>query len=630
LTDGGDVNSGAIEVTDAYVWTGGRGGLMRWNRDDPNVQWKYTSESGLVENNVRDILADDETALWIATGSWPFYGDGWSRFTFVEGRQRWQTYTSGEGLRADGVFDFFWDSQGRLWAGARDGAWLYDEDRWTELEQLSDHWVSVIYEASDGAFWFELSGSDVVRYDPQVEDEAAWQRFDPREQLGSDKGGFNHVSSIIEGPPGVIWLGTNAGVVRYDGDTWQRGGGNLDVWTYAALRDLDGALWFGVDGSNYGLVRLAPDGEQHTYSTADGLTGDVKALRLDSAGVLWAAGEGLNQYDRENDRWQGYSAQNGLAHNHASAILQDLSGALWFGHSIFFTDAVGDDYTWSGGVSRFVSGDTPAWQYFDSGDGLNQSAVHVLYQDRDGILWFGFDRKGGGVCRYDLNEASWLDCFRADPDGLAADEVDAILQTRDGAMWFGTSGGGLSRRYGGRWETFTQDEEQLLSNEVHCLAEDADGALWITTDLGVNRFNYAEGNWSRFTTGASDLIADEVLAVAPDKHGGLWFGTTKGLSYWDGDKQDFRPNADGTPALPEWVTNCAQALHVDRFGMVWVGTDEGVFRSTPQGGWMRLTTANGLASNYVLAIFEDADGVLWVGTPSGVSRVSIGEQFIRR
>ncbi len=38
---------------------------------------------------------------------------------------------------------------------------------------------------------------------------------------------------------------------------------------------------------------------------------------------------------------------------------------------------------------------------------------------------------------------------------------------------------------------------------------------------------------------------------------------------------------------------------------------------------MRLTTADGLASNYVRAIFEDADGTLWIGTPSGVSRLSI-------
>jgi ligand-binding sensor domain-containing protein len=62
---------------------------------------------------------------------------------------------------------------------------------------------------------------------------------------------------------------------------------------------------------------------------------------------------------------------------------------------------------------------------------------------------------------------------------------------------------------------------------------------------------------------------------------------------------------------------------VDRYGSVWVGTDEGLYRSTPEGGWVHLTTANGLASNHVLAIFEDSEGTFWIGTPGGISSVTI-------
>ena len=264
------------------------------------------------------------------------------------------------------------------------------------------------------------------------------------------------------------------------------------------------------------------------------------------------------------------------------------------------------------------------WQSFSTDDGLSKQAVHSIYQDQDGIIWFGFDRAGGGVCRYDPAKDDWLPCFRQDPNGLAADDVDSILQTSDGALLFGTSGGGLSRFDGERWQTFNQANSDLLSDQVHCLAEDDEGALCVTTDQGVNRFSYEANRWVPFTTRNSDLIADEVFAVTLDNKGGIWFGTRKGLSHYDVAARTWH-DVEETPKLAGWVDNCTQALHVDRDGMVWVGTDEGLYRSTPEGGWLRLTTANGLASNHVLAVYEDAEGVLWIGTPSGISRLSIGE-----
>lgn len=617
LTDGDDVKEGALAVVGDYVWTGGNGGVMRWNRDNPGQQQRFTSEGGLAENSVGAILAESETTLWFGTGGWPFGGSGLSRYEFGEGREHWRTYTSGDGLASDTVSDLYRDSLGRVWAGTKAGARVYDGQRWTGFGQLRDEWVRCVYEASDGVFWFGLSGTGLARYDPSASGDAAWQRFDLMGLLDSGNEGYRFVLDVVEGSPGELWIATHAGVVTHDGETWQPVGGELDAWTRSAVRDVDGALWF---GTTKGLVRLDADG-QHTYTTADGLTGSVYALSLDDSGVLWAAGGGLSRYNREDDSWTGTYAHDDLAINYVSAILQDASGSLWFGHNIFY-----EEYTWDGGVSRYTPGSDDEWQHFSTGDGLSKSAVHVVYQDRDGTLWFGFDRAGGGVCRYDVDQERWH-CYQADPTGLASDAVDSIVQTRDGALWFGTSGGGLSRFDRERWETFTQANgyrSRLLSDQVHCLAEDGAGALWITTDRGVNRFFYETGEWVPFTTRNSDLIADEVLAVTLDGDSGIWFGTTRGLSRYDVARRRWR-NVPGTPALPDWVDNCTQSLHVDRYGTVWVGTSEGLYRSTPEGGWLRLTTANGLASNQVLAVFEDADGALWIGTPSGVSRLSVSE-----
>ena len=157
---------------------------------------------------------------------------------------------------------------------------------------------------------------------------------------------------------------------------------------------------------------------------------------------------------------------------------------------------------------------------------------------------------------------------------------------------------------------------------MHCLAEDSEGALWVTTDQGVNRFLYNTGEWVSFTTRNSDLIADEVLAVVRDGKDGIWFGTREGLNHYDVAARSWH-SVEETPALTSWIDNCVQALHVDRYGSLWVATGEGLYRQTPEGGWTKLTTTNGLASNHVLAIFEDTEGILWIGTPTGVSRLRV-------
>ena len=620
FVDSDDVHDGALAVAGETVWTGGNGGVVRWSRDDPGQRQTFTSEDGLAENNVHAILAEGENVLWFGTGGWPFGGSGVSRYAFGPGRERWRTsaawrtYKAGDGLGSDTVFDLYQDSEGDMWAGTTEGARVFDGRRWRGFDELEDAWVRCILEASDGAFWFGLSGGGLARHDPTVAGDGAWQWFDPMDLLGSQQEGYRYVLDVVEGAPGEVWAATHAGVVHFDGETWRAGGGALDAWTQAAVRDRDGALWFGTSN---GLVRVGPDGGQRTYTTADGLTGIVYALFLDDRDTLWAAGNGLSRYDRENDRWWGYRAPEGLAYNYVSAILQDTGGSFWFGHSIFY-----QGFTWDGGVSRYTPGGDDGWQHFSTDDGLSERAVHVIAQGRDGAMWFGFDRAGGGVCRADVGRDNWH-CYQADPAGLASSAVDSIVQTGDGALWFGTSGGGLSRFDGERWESFTQANSGLLSDEVHCLAEDSEGAVWVTTDRGVNRFFYETGEWVPFTTGNSDLIADDVLALALDGSD-VWLGTREGLSRYDVARRGWH-TVEGTPALPGWVGNCAQLLHVDRHGTVWAGTGEGLYRSTVAGGWLRLTTADGLASNQVLAVFEDADGGLWVGTPSGVSRVEISE-----
>ncbi|MBN1811906.1 MAG: PD40 domain-containing protein [Anaerolineae bacterium] len=614
LTNGNDVKQGAMAAAGNYVWTGGSGGVVRWDRDNPDRSRKFLSEDGLAGNDVKAILAESDTTIWFGTGEW-FGGSGLSRYTFDEGREIWRTFSASDGLGVDTVLSLYHDSQDRIWAGtAWAGPRTLDGQRWTGFDEASSERVYCIYESANGALWFCFLDKGIARYDPLAPKDTAWQQINLKELLGSDNNDYLYPTDIVQDASGELWITTNAGVVRCNCDgepdtiSAQAAGGELDVWASAARRDKEDVLWF---ATTEGVVRVNPDGQRRRYTSKDGLTGTIYALALDDEGILWAAGNGLNRYDAENDRWLGYRLTDGLAHNNVSAILQDNAGALWFAQQL----------NWPGGVTRYTPGSNQTWERFDTDDGLSASNVHVLYQDRDGRIWLGFNQTGGGACRYDPDTETWL-CYEQNPYSLVSNNVDSIVQTSDGAMWFGTSGGGLSRFDGEDWEAYTQANSALLSDEVHCLAEDSTGALWITTDQGVNRFLYETGEWRPLTTDTSELINNKVWAVAPDREQGIWLGTKEGLSHYNIETRRWRNYQDGPKVL--WSTDgCSQSLLVDRYGTLWMGTDEGLYRQTPDGGWLHLTPLNGLASNHILAIFEDVDGVIWIGTPSGISRLTI-------
>src|ERR1700754_4525062 len=73
-------------------------------------------------------------------------------------------------------------------------------------------------------------------------------------------------------------------------------------------------------------------------------------------------------------------------------------------------------------------------------------------------------------------------------EGLAQSQVYAVCEDRRGYLWCGTRGGGLSRFDGVNFTTLTE-EDGLINNYVRCLLEDRSGRLWVGTDQGVSLYD---------------------------------------------------------------------------------------------------------------------------------------------
>lgn len=251
-------------------------------------------------------------------------------------------------------------------------------------------------------------------------------------------------------------------------------------------------------------------------------------------------------------------------------------------------------------------------------DGLSQSSVLALHQDRLGFLWLGTQ---DGLNRYDGTQVRVFRHDPLDPASMPTSYVQTIAETRDGALWLGTWGGGLSR-LDPATETFThfrhdpEDDSSLPDDVVTAILEDRAGRLWVGTGGGLARLDRATGRFRR-TKGLPDPFVWS-LAEAPD--GALWVGFYRaGLARWNpttGRARFYRHDPSRRDGLPsdETVT-----VRFAQGGTLWVGTGAGVARLDPTSG--RATPvrpgAGGACGTLVYGLAEGTDGVLWVATGDG-------------
>jgi len=132
-------------------------------------------------------------------------------------------------------------------------------------------------------------------------------------------------------------------------------------------------------------------------------------------------------------------------------------------------------------------------------DGLSQSAVYALMQDRQGFVWIGTK---DGLNRYDGYNFTVYKNIPSDSTSLSNNYITALFEDRRGAIWVGTREGGLNRLdpASGTFRRFMHspdDSGSISNNRISSLAEDHLGALWIATDDGLNRLSREQAAQAR-------------------------------------------------------------------------------------------------------------------------------------
>jgi diguanylate cyclase (GGDEF)-like protein len=438
----------------------------------------------------------------------------------------------------------------------------------------------------------------------------------------------NSVMSIMQSRDGYLWLGTEEGLVRFDGvqftvfdpsntqfmihprvrTAYQDRHGDIWIGTlgggisrlrdgvgapgpdeglardqiYFFQEDKQGDLWA---GTGQGLHRLHA-GKWEIFSS-EGLSADVVCYWEDADGTMWLGTEsGLVHF--QNGRLTTFGKRDGLRSSSVHAVVRDRAGTLWVGTE--------------GGLARMIGN---RFQMVRGGNGANAApAARVIYsllEDRDGNLWIA---SGGGLSRYRDGRFEHLTTQNGLPDEI----VLTLFEDREGILWAGLNSGGLLRLRDARFTSYTPTEG-LSHNITWSVSQDSEGAMWIATHKGLNRLQ--DGKIRVFTK-ADGLAEDAVSAVLGDSKGNVWAGSGHGLSrLHNGVWHTFRQN-DGLP------NDSVMALFEDNHGVIWIGTHGGVVRFSEEHFLPAFTTADGLVNNLVRSIYQDHTGRMWIGTPAGL------------
>jgi ligand-binding sensor domain-containing protein len=415
-----------------------------------------------------------------------------------------------------------------LLTGLRSGALRLSGDRVLQLapsSALPDGLIVAMAETGDGRVWLGTRDSGLFVLEGGRSAPVAGTLPDPK------------VNALLPLSDREVWVGTDAGVVRWDGATLTREGvpaALAHAQVLALLRDADGTVWA---GTGKGLARVR--GGASELVTA----GPVTALFEDREGGLWAGGaRGLTRL-----RAPRFVRTGGDAASGGGAVHVDASGRLWFAPT-------------AGGLFWFRDGRA---QRVTAG-GLGADVVYALAASADGV-WAA--RQRGGLTHLRVDERGEVTALTyTSARGLPEDVVYAVHERRDGTVWAGTLRAGPAVLRGGR---FAREAALagLAAETVTAIAEDARGTLWLGTPRGLHAL--ADGHARTYAV-ADGLPADDVTCLLGDD-GALWIGTAQGLAV----------AVDGR-LLPSVSTDALRApvvgVAAGRDGWLWVATAEQLLR----------------------------------------------------
>ncbi|MBK9097263.1 MAG: hypothetical protein IPM14_03905 [bacterium] len=319
-------------------------------------------------------------------------------------------------------------------------------------------------------------------------------------------------------------------------------------------------------------------------------------------------------------------------------------------------------------ISFFVSAFSQTYEYFFSqltdAEGLSQSTIFSMIQDRYGYLWLGTI---DGLNRYDGYEFKVYSNDPSDLNSISDNFISSLYEDSDGYIWVGTVNGYLNRfdrksekfkryyindffssdvKYKDDYYEYPLAFSRNQNNSITSIAEDSNGDLWIGTwGNGLIIFDRKNSNSVHIFNDVNNdysLSSNRITDILIEKNNSIWVATFGGglNKLFTGSS---KINSEGKEAAYKFLhyntssinnssisDNKITCLHEGRTGNIWIGTFDGGLNkldaankmSEPdKARFLQYTKSRSsqysISANTVMAIQQDSDGYLWIGTFGG-------------
>lgn len=576
-----------------FLWVGSHEGLFQY---DGHQAVAFLPELGnpdtISDIDIRSMYEAADGSIWVGT-----HTGGLNRYDPASGTFAHFRHDSAnpDSLLDDGIYSISAGPGGDLWVGTLKGLSRFDRktERFEHFTHdpanpasLSHDGVVALHLGAAGNLWVGTVGGGVNRWNPQRRD---FTRFD----LAGLTGGTakrNRVLALHENDDGILWAGSQEGLVRLD--------------------------------SGLGRADSVELGVQHGDSTS------ITSLQTDPSNRLWLttrAGE-LYIVHCSTGQWSKVQADARVT---TSALPEGALTSLALGAEHVFIG------TWGSGVYRTLLYDNnlELMNTLNTPGMTNNVISAVLATAEEGQLWLG--SFGGGPQRADVRNRA----VRAKPLQLHEMRESDILSMAgpvDGHMYAGTTVGLYEFTNDGAQLALFEHEpgrpDGIAAGSVTALLPTAAGALWLgMSGSGLQYFEVAEQRFTSYrhqAERADSISGDFITALLDEPTGYLWVGTrSNGLNRcrienWSCER--FSGRLSGPDHLSHPTIN---SFYRDRRGRVWVATGGGLNQVLQDDGgqvkgFRQWRAEDGLLHDAVMAIEEDLDESLWLSSSEGLSRLN--------
>jgi ligand-binding sensor domain-containing protein/signal transduction histidine kinase len=439
----------------------------------------------------------------------------------------------------------------------------------------------------------------------------------------------SEILNIHQDAEGYIWIGTQNGLNRFDGYTFEKffyePSDNHSIsnsWIFDFTEDPDGGIWLGTKrGLNIfdkktGWFSVVPHKDQNSIIPDNfvyGIIADSTSVYINTPPVLTI----LNRVTGSLEAFKDDYDYDGILYDVGDPIIKDRKGLIWLGSHH--------------GLSCF----DPREKQFT--DFLHNEHVTALYEDNHGNILIG---TADGMLIFNRQSKQITPCFleNNDPGNLRHTLIHSIMQDYTGATWVATEGAGISRIVFGKDGSFGLEQfrsgagiRNVISHDiVYALYEDNSNNLWIGTIAGVDKTDLKKKNIRYYRKsndpGSIDLLDNIIASVYKDKSGNLWIGNWgKGLNILNsntGEVIHYSSDFPGKMHIPE---NHVHVIFEDSESLIWIGTRNGVCiynqnsgRFIPVQDFFSTAGFNLFDNIRVYCMIEDSDGKIWIGTGNGI------------